>query len=1375
MDQEVSSQQQSQIEIENLQDSDYEKKPEEKKKRIKKDKQSSNGVQANGIRNSKKQIQTKDSNQLVLAKKKQPQMLTTNDFMQQLGSIQIPEQLKLFFMRELRQTVPVVKELLPSHKFLLFGEIPLDLDYFINKLKIRKIDSNGSIFDKFRSIVRNIRYKDRIEFDLNSQYLGLTDFQYIIEALRSMNNNTSFQFAQNLQEYQNQVRYIIARNDYYKKYLQQQNNSVDIEQRVKQSLKCAEDILESLDGQNEIFIYNIISKQFDGLITLKKGFSKGLIKNLDVSDDEFIKSVQENKVFNNLIDQVNHASIIYCQTKMEENPYMSLRQSEIIKSIHPDIQHHHSHQFKNILRNLVKEAIKKQDVIEQFLQTQQSEMAQNNFQNYLPNPLPSFQQYQKFIKNINLHPQRFKFPPHKQIELFQNITQVLTKKQQSKINFQQNLQKITQSSPILQSQESSGLHQQDSFAQEDNSQPFRSIQMHQEPFNQQNSSLDDQNSILGQSQQLFDENSKEKIDEESSFNQQNGLASNGYMNIFKDKFNFGSSDFQDDNLSVTSQSHGLPFLKSLSQSQQLDIISQGVVTSMFNQYNDYQNSLKMSVLGSNNIFEDENSQSLFYDKSQFKSFQEENQSFQIEQGMSNNFELFKENNYNHSSNEQFEKINFNHQNSEQYQRQRDNYFQQKMHDEEESYSFCKSQSQSHTSHKNNNSASPQNGNNPFSNMSMHKQSSSASNGSENSQKENKIKDFYEQLLQYIGNDEEEDGLFPFPHINSTFKEDIIREYEQIRSILEDGKYMSNEEFNQFIEEIKKQPRIKKKQYLKHLMKIPDYVNYEEKERRKKEEKERRKQAEKIRSTSNSSNSSLSNANIKNLPSQSPKFDSGQPFKFIEQFSQQSKNNQPQNQAHSTPSHGQNQDANNKSFGNIFNFSSHQNHFNQQTCKENDHANQYGQQNQFLLNNNNSNNQDFQSNKSDTIQEEYKIQQIQENNSTQKYKNLYNNLSSSNNLHSLNEQSPIQNVLFPFKHQDINHPPHPPLPHPLQFIQQIREYFQQQKITDQSELLKIIKNNLQEAVNQGQLNSKIGQFLSQENNFDKASYVINQLLVDKDALKKLNNGHFFPLPHHHHPHHHFHHHHHHFEGSNDKPNGNSQENNHHHNHLNSNPHKRQEQVIKKIYELNTNLSLDNEIQINDYLEVFYIGKTKLWKNFSKDFILNNSFRDIDQEFNTLAQNQLLQKFYPQQCNKIEQDLRQSQQEQFQNKNSHRSDNSQSSSPQSKTLNEVNKDSENGTKKTINKELLKKIINQFKMGPPHPFKILLILKKSLQKIIYHIPKQYLTQEFLKNSLKMIVYQSQGDVENFIQCRQRVPMEIIESMEKKVMKKFCKIPII
>lgn len=70
------------------------------------------------------------------------------------------------------------------------------------------------------------------------------------------------------------------------------------------------------------------------------------------------------------------------------------------------------------------------------------------------------------------------------------------------------------------------------------------------------------------------------------------------------------------------------------------------------------------------------------------------------------------------------------------------------------------------------------------------------------------------------------------------------------------------------------------------------------------------------------------------------------------------------------------------------------------------------------------------------------------------------------------------------------------------------------------------------------------------------------------------------------------------------------------------HKRQNEVIKKVYELNSNLSLDDEININEYLEVFYIGKTKLWKDFSKDFILNNSFRDIKSEIEKLSQNEFL---------------------------------------------------------------------------------------------------------------------------------------------------------
>lgn len=41
-----------------------------------------------------------------------------------------------------------------------------------------------------------------------------------------------------------------------------------------------------------------------------------------------------------------------------------------------------------------------------------------------------------------------------------------------------------------------------------------------------------------------------------------------------------------------------------------------------------------------------------------------------------------------------------------------------------------------------------------------------------------------------------------------------------------------------------------------------------------------------------------------------------------------------------------------------------------------------------------------------------------------------------------------------------------------------------------------------------------------------------------------------------------------------------------------------EVIKKVYELNNPMNLqDSDIKITEYLEVFYIGKTKLWKNFS----------------------------------------------------------------------------------------------------------------------------------------------------------------------------------
>lgn len=48
-------------------------------------------------------------------------------------------------------------------------------------------------------------------------------------------------------------------------------------------------------------------------------------------------------------------------------------------------------------------------------------------------------------------------------------------------------------------------------------------------------------------------------------------------------------------------------------------------------------------------------------------------------------------------------------------------------------------------------------------------------------------------------------------------------------MLEDGSYMHPQEFEKFIEDIRKSPRIKKKQYLKYLMKIPDLNDYSKKE------------------------------------------------------------------------------------------------------------------------------------------------------------------------------------------------------------------------------------------------------------------------------------------------------------------------------------------------------------------------------------------------------------------------------------------------------------------------------------------------------------------------------------------------------------------
>lgn len=109
------------------------------------------------------------------------------------------------------------------------------------------------------------------------------------------------------------------------------------------SLLKAEEILSQLNGEEEIFIYSIISKRFDGLSTLRRGFSSGLIKNLGVSEEEFAKSVKNRNIFHSMLGQVNHVSIMYAQQKMEENPYVRLRAHEEKKLIHPDIVHHHSH------------------------------------------------------------------------------------------------------------------------------------------------------------------------------------------------------------------------------------------------------------------------------------------------------------------------------------------------------------------------------------------------------------------------------------------------------------------------------------------------------------------------------------------------------------------------------------------------------------------------------------------------------------------------------------------------------------------------------------------------------------------------------------------------------------------------------------------------------------------------------------------------------------------------------------------------------------------------------------------------------------------------------------------------------------------------
>ena len=79
---------------------------------------------------------------------------------------------------------------------MLFGEITLDMDLFVHKLKIREIEDGNTLFDRFRPVLRCIKYPNRVELDLDGSYQGLTEFQYIIDALKSMHNQVSLHFAE---------------------------------------------------------------------------------------------------------------------------------------------------------------------------------------------------------------------------------------------------------------------------------------------------------------------------------------------------------------------------------------------------------------------------------------------------------------------------------------------------------------------------------------------------------------------------------------------------------------------------------------------------------------------------------------------------------------------------------------------------------------------------------------------------------------------------------------------------------------------------------------------------------------------------------------------------------------------------------------------------------------------------------------------------------------------------------------------------------------------------------------------------------------------------------------------------------------------------
>lgn len=84
-------------------------------------------------------------------------------------------------------------------------------------------------------------------------------------------------------------------------------------------MRNAEAILSSLNPDTEVFIYNVIRKAADGgIVTVKKGFSKGLVRSLGVAEDEFIQAVRDNKVYHSVVEDVNQMSIVFAEMKMQE-------------------------------------------------------------------------------------------------------------------------------------------------------------------------------------------------------------------------------------------------------------------------------------------------------------------------------------------------------------------------------------------------------------------------------------------------------------------------------------------------------------------------------------------------------------------------------------------------------------------------------------------------------------------------------------------------------------------------------------------------------------------------------------------------------------------------------------------------------------------------------------------------------------------------------------------------------------------------------------------------------------------------------------------------------------------------------------------------